>query len=197
MITGKFPNLRLRRSRRYDWSRRLIEENNLSSNDFILPIFLIDGKNKKQKIQSMPGVFRYSLDKMNLVIDKALKKGIPMIALFPYTENKKKNFLGTEAINENNLVCNAIQLIKKKYKNEIGIMCDVALDPYTSHGHDGLLKDGYILNDEMSAETKVAIKNCVRSKLAQISVIDESAIQTNFTVTVQAFITEESISECL
>ena len=148
MITGKFPNLRLRRSRRYDWSRRLIEENNLSSNDFILPIFLIDGKNKKQKIQSMPGVFRYSLDKINFVIDKALKKGIPMVALFPYTENKKKNFLGTEALNENNLVCRAIQSIKKKYKNEIGIMCDVALDPYTKHGHDGLLKNGYILNDE-------------------------------------------------
>ena len=148
MITGKFPNLRLRRSRKNDWSRRLIEENNLTPNDFILPIFLIDGKNKKQPINSMPGVYRYSLDKINFVIDKAIKSGLPMIALFPYTSKNKKNSLGTEALNENNLVCKALQLIKKRYKNQIGVMCDVALDPYTSHGHDGLLNNNYVLNDE-------------------------------------------------
>ena len=148
MITGKFPELRLRRSRKNDWSRRLIEENNLTPNDFILPVFLIDGKNKKQEIKSMPGVYRYTLDKINFVVDKAIKKGIPMIALFPYTEIKKKNILGTEALNENNLVCRALKIIKKRYKNQIGIMCDVALDPYTSHGHDGLLKKDYVLNDE-------------------------------------------------
>ena len=148
MIIGKFPNLRLRRSRKNDWSRRLIEENNLTPNDFILPIFLIDGKNKKQPINSMPGVYRYSLDKINFVIDKAIKSGLPMIALFPYTSKNKKNSLGTEALNENNLVCKALRQIKSKYKNEIGVMCDVALDPYTSHGHDGLLNSGYVLNDE-------------------------------------------------
>ena len=148
MITGKFPSLRLRRSRKNDWSRRLIEENNLTSNDFILPLFLIEGKNKKQSIKSMPGVYRYTLDKISFVIERALKKSLPMVALFPYTERKRKNSLGTEALNEDNLVCKAIRLIKKKYKNEIGIMCDVALDPYTSHGHDGLLKSGYVLNDE-------------------------------------------------
>jgi len=148
MITGKFPNLRLRRNRKSDWSRRLVEENNLSPNDFILPIFLIDGKNSKQKIKSMPEVYRYTLDRLSFVVDKALRNGIPMIALFPYTKKNKKNLLGSEALNEDNLVCKAIQLIKKKYKNEIGIMCDVALDPYTSHGHDGLLKSGLILNDE-------------------------------------------------
>ena len=148
MITGKYPSLRLRRSRKNDWSRRLIEENNLTSNDFILPIFLIDGKNKKQPIKSMPDVYRYTLDKLGFIIDKAIKNNLPMVALFPNTQNNKKNSLGTEALNEDNLVCKAIHLIKKKYKNEIGIMCDVALDPYTSHGHDGLLKSGYILNDE-------------------------------------------------
>ena len=148
MITGKFPALRLRRSRKNDWSRRLIEENNLTPNDFILPIFLIEGKNKKQPIKSMPGVYRYTLDRLLYVIEKAVKKKLPMVALFPYTKIKKKNLLGTEALNEDNLVCRAIQLIKKKYKNEIGIMCDVALDPYTSHGHDGLVKSGYVLNDE-------------------------------------------------
>ena len=148
MITGNYPSLRLRRSRKSDWSRRLIEENNLTPNDFILPIFLIDGNNKKQSIESMPGVYRYSLDKINFIIDKAIKKGLPMVALFPNTQKNKKNDLGTEALNEDNLVCKAIRLIKKKYKNEIGIMCDVALDPYTSHGHDGLLKKNYVLNDE-------------------------------------------------
>ena len=148
MITGKFPSLRLRRSRRRDWSRRLIQENNLTPNDFILPIFIIDGKNKKQPIKSMPDVFRYTLDKLSFVVDKAIKKKLPMVALFPHTEIRKKNSLGSEALNEDNLVCRAIQLIKKKFKNEIGIMCDVALDPYTSHGHDGLLSSGYVLNDE-------------------------------------------------
>ena len=148
MIIGKFPNLRLRRSRKSDWSRRLIAENNLTPSDFILPIFLIDGKNKKEPIKSMPGVYRYTLDKLSSFVEKAIGNKIPMVALFPYTKKRKKNALGTEALNEDNLVCRAIQLIKKKYKNEIGIMTDVALDPYTSHGHDGLLKKGYVLNDE-------------------------------------------------
>ncbi len=155
MITGKYPSLRLRRSRKSDWSRRLVEENNLTPNDFILPIFLIDGKNKKQAIESMPDVYRYSLDKINLIVDRAIKKGLPMIALFPNTQKNKKNHLGTEALNEDNLVCKAIQLIKKRYKDEIGIMCDVALDPYTSHGHDGLIKNNYVLNDETN---KILIK---------------------------------------
>ena len=148
MITGKYPSLRLRRSRKYDWSRRLIEENTLSSNDFILPIFLIEGKNKKKEIKSMPDVYRYTINNLSKIIDKALKNKVPMIALFPYTEKNKKDDFGTEALNENNLVCKAIQYIKRRYNNEIGIMCDVALDPYTSHGHDGLLKSNYVLNDE-------------------------------------------------
>jgi len=148
MITGNYPNLRLRRSRKNDWSRRLIQENSLSASDFILPIFLIDGKNTKQTIKTMPDVYRYTIDKLGVIVDKAIKNKIPMVALFPYTKNSKKNDIGTEALNEDNLVCKAIQHIKKRYKNEIGIMCDVALDPYTSHGHDGLLKSGYVLNDE-------------------------------------------------
>ena len=148
MITGNYPNLRLRRSRKNVWSRRLIQENSLSASDFILPIFLIDGKNKKQAIKTMPDVYRYTIDKLGIILDKAIKNKIPMVALFPYTKSHIKNSVGSEALNEDNLVCKAIQYIKKKYKNEIGIMCDVALDPYTSHGHDGLLKSGYVLNDE-------------------------------------------------
>jgi len=148
MITGNFPSLRLRRSRKNDWSRRLIQENSLSSSDFILPIFLIDGKNIKQSIKTMPDVYRYTIDKIGIIVDRAIKNKIPMVALFPYTNKTKRNDIGTEALNEDNLVCKAVRYIKKRYKNEIGIMCDVALDPYTSHGHDGLIKSGYVLNDE-------------------------------------------------
>ena len=148
MITGNYPNLRLRRSRKNDWSRRLIQENSLSASDFILPIFLIDGKNTKQSIKTMPDVYRYTIDRLGIIVDKAIKSKIPMVALFPSTKKSLKNEIGSEALNEDNLVCKAIQYIKKRYKNEIGIMCDVALDPYTSHGHDGLIKSGYVLNDE-------------------------------------------------
>ena len=148
MIVGKYPSLRLRRNRKSSWTRKLIQENTLSPNDFILPIFLIDGVNKKQHIKSMPGVYRYSVDRIGQIIDKAISKGIPMVALFPNTKKSLKNELGSEALNENNLVCRASRMIKKKYKNQIGIMCDVALDPYTSHGHDGLIKSNTILNDE-------------------------------------------------
>jgi len=155
MIIGKYPSLRLRRSRKNDWSRRLIEENNLTPNDFILPIFIKDGKNSKQPIKSMPDVYRYTVDKLPYVIDSALNKGLPMVALFPSTKTKKKDLVGSEALNEDNLVCKALKLIKKKYKNEIGLMCDVALDPYTSHGHDGLNNSGYVLNDET---VKILIK---------------------------------------
>ena len=148
IITGTYPKLRLRRNRRFDWSRRLIQENNLSVNDLILPIFITEGKKIKQPIKSMPDVYRYSIDNLNLILNKAIKYKIPMVALFPYTNKKLKNDKGSEAINENNLICQAIKYIKKKYRNKIGIMCDVALDPYTSHGHDGLLKKKEILNDE-------------------------------------------------
>ncbi len=148
IITGKYPNLRLRRNRKNDWTRRLVQENNLSVNDLILPIFVIDGKNKKESIKTMPDIYRYSVDKLPIIIDKAVKSKIPLVAIFPYTNSNLKNNFGHEALNENNLVCRAIRLIKKKYKNKIGIMCDVALDPYTSHGHDGLLSKGKVLNDE-------------------------------------------------
>ena len=148
MITGKFPSLRLRRTRKYTWSRKLVQENNLSASDLIYPIFLIEGKNKKQIIKSMPNIYRYSIDKLGEIVSKLVKNKIPMVALFPSTPNSKKDQYGSEALNENNLVCRATQFIKKKFKNDIGVMCDVALDPYTSHGHDGLLENSYVINDE-------------------------------------------------
>ena len=148
MITGNYPNLRLRRNRKQPWIRKLVQENTLSPNDFILPIFLTEGKNKKEKVKSMPDVYRYSIDRLSQIIDKTIKLKVPMVALFPKTNEKLKNEIGTEALNENNLVCKAIVEIKKRYKNQIGIMCDVALDPYTSHGHDGLIRSNQIINDE-------------------------------------------------
>ena len=144
---GSYPNVRLRRNRKTDWSRRLVSENNLSTNDLIWPIFLREGKNIKEPVKSMPGVYRYTVDLIESIIEKAINKKIPMVALFPYTSESKKNFKGSEALNKNNLVCKALRLIKKNY-NEIGLMCDVALDPYTSHGHDGILKNNYVDNDE-------------------------------------------------
>ena len=148
IITGKYPNLRMRRSRKANWSRRLISENNLSVNDLVLPIFVIEGKNKKIPINSMPGVFRYTVDRLKQIVDKAISLKIPMIAIFPYVNRSLKNYLGSESLNKNNLVCKATSFIKERYKDKIGIMCDVALDPYTIHGHDGILKNGKILNDE-------------------------------------------------
>jgi|TARA_B110000881_G_scaffold98250_1_gene86411 porphobilinogen synthase len=148
IVTGKYPTLRLRRNRKADWTRRLVQESSLSSSDFILPIFLVEGKNKKETIKTMPDVFRYTVDKLEIIVNKAIKNKIPMIALFPFSNIKKRNAAGSEALNENNLVCRATRFIKEKYKNEIGVMCDVALDPYTSHGHDGLYKSNYVMNDE-------------------------------------------------
>tara|TARA_B110001452_G_scaffold237231_1_gene216958 strand:- start:312 stop:1304 length:993 start_codon:yes stop_codon:yes gene_type:complete len=148
IITGKYPSLRLRRNRKSDWSRRLVQENNLSANDFIQPIFLTDGKNKKELIRTMPGIFRYSIDKLTPVVERAIKNKIPMIALFPYSKKVNRDKNGLEALNEDNLVCKATRFIKERYKDKIGIMCDVALDPYTSHGHDGIYRSGYVLNDE-------------------------------------------------
>ena len=171
IITGKYPNLRLRRNRNSDWSRRLVRENTLSVNDLILPIFLVDGNNKKQSIKAMPDIYRYSVNRLAEVIDKAVSNKIPMVALFPYTAKKLKNDSGSESLNEDNLVCKAIQYIKKKYKNSIGIMCDVALDPYTSHGHDGLLNKGKILNDET---VKILIKQSLLQAQMGCDVISPS-----------------------
>ena len=147
-LIGSYPGTRLRRNRKTEWSRRLVSENDLSPNDLIWPIFLTDGKNQKNQISTMPGVYRYSVDKLEKIVEKALKLKLPLLALFPHTKKKNKDNKGSEALNENNLVCKALRIIKKKFKSDIGIMCDVALDPYTSHGHDGLIKKGYVQNDE-------------------------------------------------
>jgi len=144
---GSYPSTRLRRNRKKEWSRRLVQESTLSPNDLIWPIFICEGTNVKERINTMPGVYRHSINKLEKLVESAMDKNIPMIALFPNIPNSKKNSKGSEALNKNNLVCKALRLIRKNYKN-IGIMCDVALDPYTSHGHDGILKNNYVDNDE-------------------------------------------------
>ena len=156
-VIGSYPETRLRRNRKKEWSRRLVQENTLSANDLIWPIFICEGKNKKEPIETMPNVFRYSIDSIEKLVESAIDKKIPMIALFPNIPVSKKNYKGSEALNKNNLVCKALRLIKKNYK-EIGLMCDVALDPYTSHGHDGILKNNYVNNDET---LKILVKQSI------------------------------------
>ena len=141
-----YPQLRMRRLRRHDWTRRLVAENSLSPADFIWPVFVIEGENKREAVSSMPGVDRLSVDLLVGAAKEAAALGIPVIALFPQTPPALKTEDGREAINENNLVCRAVRAIKQAVP-EIGVLCDVALDPYTSHGHDGVLRDGDVHND--------------------------------------------------
>ena len=140
-------SIRPRRNRRAEWSRRLVRENVLTTDDLIWPLFLVDGIKVRARVDSMPGVERLSIDEAVRAAERAATLTIPCIALFPYTEPGRRDEAGSEALNPDNLVCRAIRAIKKEVP-EVGILCDVALDPYTSHGHDGLLRDGIILNDE-------------------------------------------------
>ena len=142
--------VRPRRNRKAEWTRRLVRENVLTTDDLIWPLFLVDGTGVRAPIASMPGVERLSVDEATRDAERAAKLGIPCLALFPYTDPQRRDDDGTEALNPDNLVCRAIRAIKRQAP-EIGVLCDVALDPYTSHGHDGLLREGKILNDETVA----------------------------------------------
>jgi len=144
---GKFPRTRLRRNRQSPWCRNLISETELSINDLILPLFITEGKKIVENIRSLPSVKRYSIDTVVKKIEEVKNLNIPAVALFPYVEKKLKTFDGKEALNKNNLICRTIREVKKNFP-EIGLICDVALDPYTTHGHDGILKKNYIANDE-------------------------------------------------
>jgi porphobilinogen synthase len=136
----------MRRLRRHDWTRRLVAENTLSAADLIWPLFVVDGENQRQPIASMPGVERLSIDLAVKAAQEAASLGIPVIALFPNTDPKLKSDDGREAVNPGNLICRAVKAIKQKVPG-IGVLCDVALDPYTTHGHDGLVRDGDVHND--------------------------------------------------
>lgn len=142
-----FPQVRMRRNRRTDWSRRLVSENQLSVNDLIWPVFIQEGTNQKTEIPSMPGVQRLTIDHLLEAAREAVELKIPALALFPATDPAKKTENGEEAYNSENLVCRAVRALKAENLN-LGILCDVALDPYTSHGQDGLVREGYVVNDE-------------------------------------------------
>ena len=152
--TAAAPSLelttRMRRNRKSEWARRLVRENVLTTDDLIWPLFVVDGNNLRAPIASMPGVDRLSVDQCVRDAERAMKLDIPCIALFPYTEPSLRDETGSEALNANNLVCQSVRAIKREFP-DLGILCDVALDPFTSHGHDGLLQDGRILNDETVA----------------------------------------------
>ena len=142
--------IRPRRNRRADWARRMVREHVLTPDDLIWPLFLVEGKKVRVSVASMPGVERLSIDEAVRAAERAATLSIPCLALFPYTEHEKRDERGSEALNADNLVCRAIRAIKQEVP-QIGVLCDVALDPYTSHGHDGLIRNGVILNDETVA----------------------------------------------
>jgi len=142
--------IRPRRNRRAEWARRLVREHVLTTDDLIWPLFLVEGTRVRAPVASMPDVERLSVDEAVRAAERAAKLTIPCLALFPYTEPQKRDESGSEALNAENLVCQAIRAVKKEIP-EVGVLCDVALDPYTSHGHDGLIRDGVILNDETVA----------------------------------------------
>jgi porphobilinogen synthase len=142
--------IRMRRNRRSVWARRMVCENILTTGDLIWPLFVMDGENARTAVGSMPGVERLSVDQVAREAVRAAELNIPCIALFPYTDPSLRDEVGSEALNPDNLVCRAIRAIKKEVP-DIGVLCDVALDPFTSHGHDGLIRDGVILNDETVA----------------------------------------------
>ncbi|MCF3947749.1 porphobilinogen synthase [Acidiphilium sp. AL] len=150
MITGSFPTTRLRRNRRDAWTRRMVAETALSADHLIWPVFIRDGSGDPTSVNSMPGVVRVGLDRLAAHVEDAVKLGIPAIALFPATPAELKNPEGSEALNPENLICQSARLLKREFP-ELGLIGDVALDPYTDHGHDGVLRDGYVANDESVA----------------------------------------------
>jgi porphobilinogen synthase len=138
----------MRRLRRYDWSRRLVAETSLSVNDLIWPLFVHEGQYRRESVSSMPGVERLSIDLLVEAVGKAASLGIPAVAIFPVVDASQKTPDAAEAVNRENLICRAVHAVKKAHGEAIGVICDVALDPFTSHGQDGLVRDGYVVNDE-------------------------------------------------
>ncbi len=148
---GSYPQTRLRRLRRNSWSRRLVQENQLSVSDLIWPLFVCEGTSSREPIPSMPGVERLAIPLVVEAVGEAARLGIPAVALFPATQAEKKTPECEEAVNAENLVCRAVRAVKAAHADRIGVICDVALDPYSSHGQDGLVRDGYVVNDETVA----------------------------------------------
>ncbi|MDE2005750.1 MAG: porphobilinogen synthase [Rhodospirillales bacterium] len=170
MALGRFPATRLRRNRHDGWTRRLVAENALSVDDLIWPIFIIEGNRRTTEVEAMPGVVRVTLDRLAAHVEPAAKLGIPALALFPATPAGKKDAEGSEATNPENLICAAARLLKRDFP-ELGLVGDVALDPYTDHGHDGVIRDGYVANDET---LEVLVRQALNQAEAGIDVIAPS-----------------------
>ncbi|MGY6769450.1 porphobilinogen synthase [Komagataeibacter xylinus] len=170
MSIGQFPHVRLRRNRHDRFTRRLVTENTLSTDNLIWPIFVTEGTNAVTDVASMPGVQRVSLDRLAAHVEPAAKLDIPALALFPITPTSLRDEAGTEATNPDNLMCRAARLLKKEFP-EIGLIGDVALDPYTSHGHDGLIEDGYVVNDP---SVEILVTQAVNQAAAGIDIIAPS-----------------------
>jgi len=170
-VYGSFPGVRMRRMRRAEFSRRLMRENVLTADDFIYPVFIIDGKARTEKVDSMPGVERYTIDKLLPVADQCVKLEIPAIALFPAIDAKLKTPDGREAFNPRGLIPRAVATLKKRFP-ELGVMTDVALDPYTSHGQDGVIDEsGYILNDDTLG---ILVKQALAQAAAGVDIVAPS-----------------------
>ena len=170
MTVGQFPSTRLRRNRRDGFTRRLVAENSLSVDDLIWPVFFTEGTDNETEVSSMPGVKRVTLDRLLTHVAPAVRLGIPALALFPVTPVERRDAEGTEASNPDNLMCRAARLLKQEYP-ELGLVGDVALDPYTDHGHDGVIRDGYVANDESVA---VLVRQSVNQGQAGIDVLAPS-----------------------
>ena len=188
-----YPATRLRRTRQADWIRRLVAEARLSPNDLIWPLFLIEGKDRCEPVASMPGVDRLSVDQAVRAAEQAKQLGIPVVALFPYTDIETRDAKASEALNPENLVCRAIRAIKAAVP-EIGVLCDVALDPYTSHGHDGLLEGGTILNDQT---VEVLVRQALVEAEAGADIIAPSDMMDGRIAAIRAALEEKGFRDTL
>src|SRR5947209_3697281 len=182
---------RPRRNRKAEWARRLVREHELSTHDLIWPLFLVDGSNTRVPVDSMPGVERLSVDEAVREAERAAALAIPCLALFPYTDPKRRDEDGSEALNPDNLVCRAIRAIKHAVP-EVGVLCDVALDPYTNHGHDGLLRDGVILNDET---IEILVQQALVEAQSGADVIAPSDMMDGRIGAIRAALDQASLSE--
>lgn len=189
MITGSFPTTRMRRNRRDAWTRRMVAETTLTVDNLIWPIFVRAGEGEPTAVATMPGVVRVGLDRLAAHVEPAAKLGIPAIALFPATPPELKTAEGEEALNPDNLICQAARLLKREFP-EIGLIGDVALDPYTDHGHDGVLREGYVANDE---SVEILERQAINQALAGIDVIAPSDMMDGRIGTIRAALDAEGL----
>ena len=189
MTVGSFPSTRMRRNRRDEWTRRLVAENRLCVDDLIWPVFVIEGRNAATDVASMPGVVRVTLDRLAKHVEPARRLGIPAVALFPATPRDSKDAEGTEAINPDNLMCQAARLLKREFP-DLGLVGDVALDPYTDHGHDGVIREGYVANDET---LEVLTRQAVVQAQAGIDVIAPSDMMDGRVAAIRAALDGEGL----